>query len=277
MECFIFPAECKSDSECPFDKACINENCLDPCRNGGTAQCGRGAECTIQSHHAQCTCPAGTQGNPLISCISVKCQYNEDCADHEACDRLNRVCRPVCDDDTCADSATCLGREHQAKCVCPPGMNGNPYVECSRSQQPVEADKPECDVDADCPSMNACINSRCQNPCTIANVCTLDQECRVLNTLPLRTVICQCPVDTVIDQNGRCKQIIQVTSQCVTDSNCPETDKCIRGSCIEACKVDICGVNAQCTPRGHRGLCTCAPGYVGNPHVECTNSKFHDY
>lgn len=66
-----------------------------------------------------------------VSCVSVVCQYNEDCADHEACDRLNRVCRPVCEEDTCAETATCTAREHQPSCVCPPGSEGNPYIQCT--------------------------------------------------------------------------------------------------------------------------------------------------
>lgn len=175
----------------------------------------------------------------------------------------------MCEDDTCADTATCIGRGHQAKCSCPPGTTGNPYTQCLAGKQP----SPECTVDADCPSMHACINSRCQNPCTLPNVCTRDQECRVLDSLPLRTVICECPSDSYIS-NGRCIPIMKPSQQCRSDSNCPDTDKCIRGSCVEACKIDLCGVNAQCISKNHRGTCSCAPGYVGNPHIECTNSKY---
>ena len=124
-------AECKVDADCVYDKACINGNCLNPCTYGSGSQCGRGAECHVQAHRAQCVCPPGTQGNPLLSCVSVVCQYNEDCADDEACDRLNRVCRLVCESDTCAETAVCIGRDHQPKCICPPGTTGNAYIECT--------------------------------------------------------------------------------------------------------------------------------------------------
>ncbi|CAH2002982.1 unnamed protein product [Acanthoscelides obtectus] len=80
-----YKPECKSDSDCPYDKSCINENCLNPCTR---QSCGRGAECVVRNHHAQCQCPAGTQGDALLSCITGICHYNEDCADHEACDRF---------------------------------------------------------------------------------------------------------------------------------------------------------------------------------------------
>lgn len=100
---------------------------MNPCT---THSCGHGAECIVQAHKPHCTCPAGTQGSPMVSCVSVVCQYNEDCADHEACDRLNRRCRPVCEQDTCAEQATCLAQSHQPTCTCLSGFQGNPYIEC---------------------------------------------------------------------------------------------------------------------------------------------------
>lgn len=201
---FYFLAECKADSECPFDKACINDKCLDPCSFSG--HCGRGAKCVVQLHRAQCMCPTGMQGDPLISCISVLCQYNEDCADHEACDRLNRVCRPVCNDETCAESATCIGKHHQPECSCQAGYIGNAYFECKRTEPSVHP-QPECRSDSDCQSGLTCVNTRCENPCAKGNICNHNQECRVLDTLPLRTVMCQCPKDTITDANGYCKPI----------------------------------------------------------------------
>lgn len=76
--------------------------------------------------------------------------------------------------------------------------------------------QPECTQDAECPSQLACISSHCQNPCTVANVCSPDQECRVLDTLPLRTVMCQCPPDTIADSSGRCKPIGEYQSNCIS-------------------------------------------------------------
>lgn len=266
---WLFSAECKINSDCPYDKACINEHCLNPCIS---TTCGRGAECAVQVHVAQCRCPVGTQGNPLLSCIAGVCQYNEDCADHEACDRLNRVCRPVCEDDTCADTATCIGQQHQPKCTCPPGATGNPFIECTIPRLP-PAPQPECREDAECPSQLACINARCQNPCSLGHMCTPDQQCRVLDTLPLRTIMCTCPPDSFTDASGRCKAIEYEKPQCTFDSECSNAEKCVRGVCVEACKVDVCGINALCNSLEHRGVCTCAPGYQGNPHIECTTSK----
>jgi hypothetical protein len=210
------------------------------------------------------------QGNPLVACISGICQYNEDCADHEACDRLNRVCRAVCDEDSCAETATCIGQQHQAKCHCPPGTTGSPYIECHGEKH--TKPEPECRSDSDCSSQLACINQLCKNPCANGDVCTRDQECRVLDTLPLRTVLCQCPPDTIADNLGNCKPI-RSQPECQVDADCSDSDKCFRSSCVEACKIDRCGVNALCNSVHHQAVCTCAPGYTGNARYECTNGK----
>lgn len=70
------------------------------------------------------------QGNPTVICIPVGCQSHDDCATEEVCDRLNRVCVKVCETVSCAPTATCTGKDHQAVCDCPPGQRGNPFVRC---------------------------------------------------------------------------------------------------------------------------------------------------
>lgn len=65
----------------------------------------------------------------------------------------------------------------------------------------------ECSSDGECSPKLACINKLCQDPCQASAMCSSDQECHVQDTLPLRTIICQCPPDTVADSKGRCKQI----------------------------------------------------------------------
>lgn len=94
-------------------------------------------------------------------------------------------------------------------CSCFPLISGNcrsiPTLLFSGTR-PVEAE-PECRQDSDCPSRYGCINQRCQNPCTVGDVCSRDQECRVLDTLPLRTIMCQCPSDTVNAKDGTCRPI----------------------------------------------------------------------
>lgn len=264
-------AECKINADCPYDKACLNENCVNPCTHG-QVRCGSGAECLPQNHQAVCKCPPGTQGSPFVACITGHCQYNEDCADHEACDRLNRVCRPVCEQETCATNALCVGRRHQPQCECRAGFLGNPYVQCDL---PKQEPKPECTQDSECASKLACINQRCADPCATPHVCSPQQTCTVLDTLPLRTMICKCPSDTVSDNSGNCVplQPVIVAGGCQHNAECASSEICLHGSCLDACRLERCGVNAQCSARDHYAQCSCPAGYQGNPRIECYTTE----
>jgi hypothetical protein len=123
--------ECRTDTDCPLDKACVQENCVNPCLST-SAPCGRGAECRVDFHAARCVCPVGLQGNPLVACVSVECQVDDDCRDDQACDFLSQTCGPVCKPTTCAEGAVCSARRHQPECACSPGARGNGFVACIR-------------------------------------------------------------------------------------------------------------------------------------------------
>ena len=123
--------ECCTDTDCPLDKACVAENCVNPCLTTSTP-CGRGAECRVEFHAARCVCPAGLQGSPLVACVDVECRVDDDCRDDQACDFLSQTCGPVCKPTTCAEGAVCTARRHQPECACGPGARGNGFVACIR-------------------------------------------------------------------------------------------------------------------------------------------------
>lgn len=56
--------ECTISSECFLDKACVNQKCVDPCRNA----CGQNARCQVINHNPICSCSVGYVGDPFISC-----------------------------------------------------------------------------------------------------------------------------------------------------------------------------------------------------------------
>lgn len=60
--------ECVVSSECPLDKACTNQKCLDPCPN----TCGIQALCTVRNHNPICACPAGYSGDPFSQCALIR-------------------------------------------------------------------------------------------------------------------------------------------------------------------------------------------------------------
>lgn len=84
-------------------------------------------------------------------------------------------------------------------------------------------------------------------------------------------MVCKCPSDTVSDINGNCVKIYREPApQCTSSIDCPNTDICRNGNCILACKLEVCGNNAQCVSQNHRATCTCPPNYEGNPYVDCS-------
>ncbi|CAH1999189.1 unnamed protein product, partial [Acanthoscelides obtectus] len=64
--------ECVINSDCPSNKACIRNKCLDPCP--GT--CGQNANCQVINHLPSCTCIPGYTGDPFRFCsIIVERKY----------------------------------------------------------------------------------------------------------------------------------------------------------------------------------------------------------
>jgi hypothetical protein len=74
-----------------------------------------------------------------------------------------------CNPNPCGNNADCIERNGIGSCVCKDNYFGNPYESC----------RPECVLNADCPSNLACINSKCKDLCP--GSCGLNSECRVLN------------------------------------------------------------------------------------------------
>lgn len=230
--------------------------------------CGPNAECFAQGNSAQCTCVSGYRGNPYERCHVVGCRSNNDCPDDRSC--INAQCiNPCVYEHPCASDAQCRIKNHVALCRCPPGMSGNPYTFCQEER------KVECHEDADCPSILACFNNRCQNPCTVLEPCERPANCESISTLPVRTMICMCPSGYISDGVGKCKPIPAITEvACTSDSQCPSDRACVNGICQNPCN---CGPNAECTVRNNKPICSCVPGYEGNPNIECLPGNYFDY
>lgn len=145
--------ECISNSECPSNRACINEKCTDPC----TGACGINTECHVISHSPSCSCLADYTGNPFIECHRVGV--------------IQEMATP-CQPSPCGSNAICKEFNGAGSCTCLPEFFGNPYEGC----------RPECVINTDCPSDRACLQSRCQDPCPGA--CAPNALCQVVNHAP---------------------------------------------------------------------------------------------
>lgn len=49
-----------------------------------------------------------------------------------------------------------------------------------------------CRGDWECPSRTACIDGACVDPCNTTLPCGINAKCKVLDTEPVRTMICEC-------------------------------------------------------------------------------------
>lgn len=128
---FLSTDECQVNDDCPLDKACISQECQDPCR--GTS-CGTRAECKVEYHYPICFCPRGLQGNPLVACIEVGCLHDDECHHTERCDKVRGECVPLCLGQPCAVGASCTAQNHREVCNCDPPLQGDGHVYCTQSE-----------------------------------------------------------------------------------------------------------------------------------------------
>lgn len=56
--------ECTINSDCPSNRACMQERCRDPC----PGSCGFEAECSVLNHIPICRCRDGFTGDPFTQC-----------------------------------------------------------------------------------------------------------------------------------------------------------------------------------------------------------------
>lgn len=53
---------------------------------------------------------------------------------------------------------------------------------------------------------------------------------------------------------------------CRANSECPSDTACLNTRCVKPCD---CGEHTECHVINHRPICTCLPGYQGNPNIGC--------
>jgi hypothetical protein len=124
--------------------------------------------------------------------------------------------------------AVCHGIAHQAICRCPVGARGDPFVSCITIG---------CETHAECPSDKACINGRCESPCTVSDPCIAPSECRVHS----HVADCSCPSGYIGTRGTGCKigiessllpYSVSVSSESVCHLMCPRTLSSSLSLCI---------------------------------------------
>lgn len=273
--------ECVINPDCPSDKSCANLKCVNPCLGA----CGVNSLCQVVNHFPVCYCPPDHTGDAAISCSYYQ-----------------RPTPPIydqpsnpCDPSPCGPNSRCRLSNGYAICSCLPGYRGSPPV-C----------QPECVDSSECAQNQACVNSKCVDPCP--GTCGIGARCEVLYHNP----ICSChsgetgdpfischpiPVDAIGRQpenpcspspcgpNSICqiKQGRPVCScvanyigsppycrpECVLSNECPQDKACIREKCQDPCAA-TCGANAECHVINHSAYCNCVEGFQGDAFVGCS-------
>lgn len=253
---------------------------MNPC-NG---VCGINAQCHVTNHIPYCHCEQEFEGNPFMECkrISNNTRFEME--------KTRNLCQP----SPCGPFSECQVRNQQVSCSCLPGYQGSP-PQC----------RPECMISSECPLNQACIAQKCSDPCP--GLCGQGAECHVFSHTPscicpagtrgdpliqctpetqlivLETItICQpspCGANArCIQQNGagtcQCLQNYfgnpyeGCRPECLLDADCISTMTCQNMQCRDPC-IGICGQNALCRALNHLPICSCRPGYSGDPYTFC--------
>lgn len=177
--------ECRSNSDCPSDRQCINAQCVNPCVYD--TPCAARAECHVRNHVALCRCPIGHSGNPYVDCrrdVQLECRSDGDCSPTHAC--LNSRCRDPCVAlEPCSAPARCQVLAtlpvRTMNCICPEGYVSSGGGTCQPTAPVAEIGG--CITDSDCAPDRSCQAHVCRDPCN----CGVNAECRVKDHRPVCT------------------------------------------------------------------------------------------
>lgn len=173
--------ECTINEDCPLSKACDRNKCIDPC----IGSCAKNAQCRVVMHSPVCVCPPQFTGDPFTYCEpESKNDFLRDnffIFNHFSIQKGIPIEREEdqkdpCFPSPCGPNSKCENYNGFAKCSCLPNYYGK-SPNC----------RPECILNSDCPSNQACINKKCSDPCK--SMCGINAICNVVNRYP----ICSCP------------------------------------------------------------------------------------
>lgn len=177
----------------------------------------------------------------------------------------------LCNPSPCGSNAICKELNGAGSCTCISNYIGNPYEGC----------RPECLLNSDCSANQACMNSKCQDPCP--GICGRNAECHVINHLP----VCECYPGHTGNAFVLCSLMLPgiFYKTILWKKNIVKKDflkKIIKYSLTEVdqtisrpCNPSPCGPNSQCRSINGQSVCSCLPDFIGSPpscRPECTIS-----
>jgi hypothetical protein len=143
----------------------------------------------VSNHKAKCSCKYSLVINQLgqLTCPDrqVECRVHNDCPSNQACNNLR--CKNPCSAQNCGAGKECQVLDHTAFCICTDGCNPTASI---------------CFKDKGCPSNQACIKYKCEDPCAGAS-CPGNTPCIVED----HKALCKfCPPGFTTDPNYGCVQ-----------------------------------------------------------------------
>lgn len=94
------------------------------------------------------------------------------------------------------------------------------------------------------------------DPCR-PSPCGPYSQCRVINN----HAVCSCQAN-YIGTPPACRP------ECMVSSDCAQDRACVNTKCQDPCPGS-CGQNARCQIVSHNPICSCSPGFTGDPFVRC--------
>ncbi|XP_046680366.1 delta-like protein 4 [Homalodisca vitripennis] len=101
-----------------------------------------------------------------------------------------------------------------------------------------------------------------KNPC-VPSPCGQYSMCRAVNG----HAVCSCQPN-YIGSPPSCRP------ECMVSADCPQNRACINQKCADPCP-GTCGLNARCQVVNHNPICSCAPGFTGDPFARCVQQSKH--
>jgi len=94
------------------------------------------------------------------------------------------------------------------------------------------------------------------DPC-VPSPCGPNSQCRELND----HAVCSC-LSSYIGTPPSCRP------ECIVSSECSQNKACVNQKCSDPC-IGTCGLNTRCQVVNHNPICSCSPGYTGDPFASC--------
>lgn len=155
---------------------------MDPC----PTPCGLNSQCQVINHSPICSCRPGYTGDAFSRCfpqprkqqqatISVFYLTNPKTFIAPLAVEPIQVPTDPCMPSPCGPNSQCRDIGAAPSCSCLPNYVGSP-PNC----------RPECTINSECPSNQACIREKCRDPCP--GSCGVSANCQVMNHIP----VCSC-------------------------------------------------------------------------------------